>query len=123
MVGRHHAHQRGVDGARGGVEATAFPLLAESDPAALSFDSGMFRAPQFVLLTGLWLLLPLCFAAIGWLARPTLGQPATALAASGVAFFAFGMWFVPVVGPISSVAFGVVLLWCALSLWRPLVRR
>lgn len=101
----------------GGVEATTFPLLARSAPESLDFSSGLFRSPLFVAITGPWLLFPLCLAAIGWKVRAEAERLGTALAATGVAFFALGMWFVPVVGPLSSVALGAVLLWWAATLW------
>lgn len=95
----------------GGVEATAFPLLAASSPESLSFDGGLFRSPLFVAITGPWLLLPLCLSAVGWRATAFDQRARTAIAASGLAFFVFGMWFVPIVGPLSTVVFGAVLLW------------
>lgn len=102
----------------GGVEATTFPLLASSSPEVLNFDGGLFRSPLFVAITGPWLLLPLCLSAVGWRAAVMDQRARTAIAATGVSFFVFGMWFIPFVGPLSSVAFGAVLLWWGALLYR-----
>lgn len=101
------------------LEATVFPYLAHTRPAAIAFDGPIFTAPLSRALLGPWLLFPLVFAALGLLARRAGDQRAagTALAAGGIGFFAFGMWFVPVAGVVSSVAFGAVLWWWAAILW------
>jgi hypothetical protein len=105
--------------ATGALEATVFPLLARTSPGTIAFDGPLFTAPLFRALTGAWLLLPLDLAFLGWLARRAGDHVAAggALAASGVAFFAFGMWFAPVVGPISCVLFGLALMWWGRILW------
>lgn len=106
--------------ATGLVEAAAFPLLAERAPDVLTFDSQLFLSPWFALLSGPWLLLPLCLAAFGALAYRSGAHrnAGAALAVSGVAFFGPGMWFVPVIGPITCVAFGAALVWWAAIVWR-----
>jgi hypothetical protein len=106
--------------AAGLLEATVFPLLAHTQPDAIAFDGPIFTAPLFRALSGPWLLFPFVFAALGalaWRAGDHLGA-GRALAVTGVGFFAFGMWFVPVVGVLSSLALGVVLLWWGVILWR-----
>jgi hypothetical protein len=106
--------------ATGLLEATVFPFLAHAQPEALAFDGPIFTAPLFRTLSGPWLLFPLLFAELGWLARragayPTAGS---ALAITGIGFFALGMWFVPIVGAVSSIALGLALGWWGLILWR-----
>ncbi len=105
--------------ATGALEATVFPLLARTSPDTIAFDGPLLTSPLFRALSGPWLLLPLEFAFFGWLARRVgdYAGPGTALAVTGVAFFAFGMWFVPVLGPISCFAFGGTLVWWGGLLW------
>jgi len=105
--------------ATGSLEATVFPLLARTSPETISYDGPLFTSPLFRALNGPWLLLPLDFAMLGLLARRAgdFVAPGTALAATGVLFFAFGMWFVPLIGPASAVAFGGALLWWGWVLW------
>lgn len=106
--------------AAGLLEATAFPLVARRAPELIAFDGPLFSSSLFRAMTGPWLLFPLCLAALGALAyrsEPYRRAGAT-LALSGVGFFVLGMWFVPIVGPLSSVAFGAALLWWAAILWR-----
>ncbi len=106
--------------AAGALEATALPLLAKEAPQLIDFDGPLFTAPLFRALTGPWLFYPLCLGALGLLAYrdATHRTAGGALSLSSVAFFALGMWFVPVVGPISCVAFGGTLAWWAAILWR-----
>lgn len=106
--------------ATGLVEAATFPILAERAPEVLAFDGELFFSPWFALLSGPWLLLPLCLAAFGVLAYRdgTHRRAGLALAIGGVFFFGPGMWFVPVVGPLSCFVFGAALLWWAAILWR-----
>lgn len=105
--------------AAGAIEATAVPLLARTLPDTIAFDGPLFTSPLFRALTGPWLLLPLDFAFLGLRAR-RLGDHRTAggaLAVTGVLFFVFGMWFVPVAGPISCALFGAALAWWGQILW------
>lgn len=105
--------------AAGAIEATVFPLLARSSPGTIAFDGPLLSSPLFRALTGPWLLLPLAFAFFGLLARRAGNHVAagTSLAITGVLFSVFGMWFVPVLGPVSCVAFGAVLMWWGWIVW------
>lgn len=105
----------------GMAEATLFPVIARHNPGLLDFHNGpIFTSPLFGSMSSLFLLLPIAFAALGALARQDgyHRNAGTALAVSGVAFFALGMWFVPVVGFISCVAFGGVLAWWGVLVWQ-----
>jgi hypothetical protein len=106
--------------AAGLLEAAVFPFLARTQPDAIAFDGPIFTAPLFRALSGPWLLFPLVFAALGWLATRAGDYAAagSALAATGIGFFALGMWFVPFAGVASSVALGGVLCWWGVILWR-----
>ncbi len=105
--------------AAGVLEATVFPLLARTSPDTIAFDGPLVTSNLFRALTGPWLLLPLEFAFFGLLARRAGDHvnAGGALALTGVLFFAFGMWFVPVIGPISCVLFGLALVWWGRILW------
>ncbi len=107
--------------AAGAMEATLFPLVARNRPELIAYDGPLFTSPLFRALTGPWLLFPVCLAALGALVYRvgTQRNAGVALAAGGVSFFAFGMWFVPVVGLLSCEVLGAALLWWAAILFGP----
>lgn len=106
------------------LEVVAFPPVARDAPQLLGdlFDrhGPMFGSPLILALTALAVALPIGFATLG-VAATRCGihaRAGAALVTGTVAFEAFAVGFVPVLGPLSAVAFGAVLAWWGVLLWR-----
>jgi hypothetical protein len=109
-----------VTAGTGLLEAAVFPEIARRTPDALDFNGPIFTDPVFRALATPWMLFPAGFIALGVLAYRdgAFGRAGAALAAAALGFMLFGMWFVPVVGPVSGVVFGAVLVWWGGLVWR-----
>jgi hypothetical protein len=106
------------------LELVAFPPVARDAPQLLAdlFDvhGPLFGTPLALALTALAGGLPAGFVVLG-LAAARCGIQAragVALTAGTMAFEVFAVGFVPVLGVVSAVAFGAVLAWWGLLLWR-----
>lgn len=106
------------------LELVAFPPIARDAPELLGdlFDrhGPLFGSPLALALSALAVGLPAGFVVLG-LAAARCGihtRAGVALAASTVAFEALAVGFVPILGPLSAVAFGAVLSWWGWLLWR-----
>ena len=113
-----------VTAGTGMLESTVFPEVARRSPELVDFNGPIFTDPLFRALSGPWMLFPAGFIALGVLAYRdgAFRRAGAALAVSALAFMAFGMWFVPWVGPASGVAFGAVLVWWGALLWSAVTR-
>ncbi len=102
------------------VEAFAFPVLADRAPDTLELDGPIFASWTFRLVAPLGGGFLLGLVLLGWvLARARVWPAAGAtLAASTVAFTLFGGMFVPVLGPLSTIAMATSAGWLGLLLWR-----
>jgi len=103
------------------MEAIVFPALASSDPTLLALSGPLLTSPILVALGILALGWPIGLALLGLAAarsRVFPRAPGVLLALSGPLFLALEGPFVPVLGLLSAVAFGVAQLWWALLLWR-----
>jgi hypothetical protein len=103
------------------IEAVVFPILARSAPDLLALNGPLLRSPSFITIGALAACWPLGLALLG-LAALKSGLfpkvPAMLLTLSGPLFLALEGPFVPLLGVLSAVAFGVAQLW-----WAVLLRR
>lgn len=102
------------------VEAFTFTLLARHAPDTLELDGPIFASWMFRLVASLGGGFLVGLAMLGWaLARmriwPSAGR---ALAITTVAFSVFAGAFVPVAGPVSTIAIAAAAAWVGLLLWR-----
>ena len=101
------------------VEAFVFPVLAREDPALLEIDGPLLGSLAIRAVGGLALLWFVGLALVG-VATERAGVltrgAGWALAAGAVAFAAFEGPFVPVLGPLSVVAFAAAQAWFGVSL-------
>lgn len=103
------------------IEATTFPVLARSAPTMLALDGPLLTSPLLIAMGVLALGWPLGLAMIGLASvrsRVFPRAPGVVLAVSGPLFLALAGPFVPVLGLLSAVLFGVAQLWWAMLLWR-----
>jgi hypothetical protein len=103
------------------IEAVTFPLLAEHAPQLLSLDGPLSRSVLLIVVAALSLGWPLGLSLVGAAAARAAVFPRYAglmLVIAGLAFVGLNVPFVPVVGPLSAVAFGLVQIYWARLLWR-----
>lgn len=103
------------------TEATVFPLLADHAPALLAVDGPLLTSPTFIVLGVLALGWPLGLSLLGLAAarsdvRST--SPGYLLAVSGPLFLALAGPFLPIVGVLSTMVFGIAQVWWGLLLWQ-----
>ena len=100
-------------------EAFLLPVVARHDPALLAWDGPIIASWGFRLsaLAGLWLvgmvMLGFALSRSGVIPRAA----ALTLAVSAAAFALLEGPFVPVVGPLSTVAFAAGYVWVGAALW------
>jgi len=102
------------------VETFTFTLLARHAPETLELDGPIFASWTFRLVASLGGGFLVGLVMLGWaLARmgiwPSAGR---ALAITSAAFTVFAGAFVPVAGPLSTVAVAAAAAWVGLLLWR-----
>jgi len=103
------------------IEAIVFPVLADRAPTLLAIDGPLLGSPLFIgagILAFGW---PLGLALLGLAAATSRvfdRSPGILLAVSGPLFLGLEGPFVPVVGALSAVLFGVAQMWWGLLLWR-----
>lgn len=103
------------------IEALVFPVLASSAPTLLALDGPLLTSPLLIAVGVLALGWPLGLALLGLAAarsRVFPRAPGLLLALSGPLFLALEGPFVPVLGLVSAVVFGVAQLWWAVLLWH-----
>jgi hypothetical protein len=95
------------------IEATVFPEIARRVPEVIDFDGPIFGSVWLRALGSFAGGFQLGLAALGLLAyrEGTHRRAAVALIVGPVGFLALGLWFVPYVGPASTVAFGASMCW------------
>jgi len=95
------------------MEAVVFPLIAARMPEVIAFDGPIIGSMWLRLGGSLAGGLELGLVAIGVLAyrEGTHRNAGLALIAGPLGFLTLGLWFVPYVGPLSTVAFGASIGW------------
>jgi hypothetical protein len=102
------------------VEAFAFPVLADEDPALLDIDGPLLGSVTFRAVGGLALLWFVGLALVGFAVERARVLPRGAgalLAVAAVAFAAFEGPFVPVLGQLSVVVFAAAYGWVGWALF------
>lgn len=102
------------------VEAFTFTLLARHAPETLELDGPIFASWPFRLVASFGGGFLVGLVMLGWaLAKLQIWpSPGRALAVTAIAFTVFAGAFVPVVGPLSTVAIAAAAAWVGLLLWR-----
>lgn len=103
------------------IEAITFPMLAEHAPALLSLDGPLSKSVLLIVVGVLSLGWALGLSLVGAAAARAAVFPRRAglmLVVAGLAFVGLNVPFVPVVGPLSAVAFGLAQIYWARLLWH-----
>jgi hypothetical protein len=102
------------------AEAFLLPVIAADTPEAFGWDGPVVASWAVRATTGLALLWLVGFFLLGlalWRSSVVPRGAAATLAASALAFTLFAGPFVPVLGPLSTLAFAAGYVWVSAALW------
>jgi hypothetical protein len=102
------------------MEAVMFPLVASRAPDLIAFDGPVIGSWWLRAGGSLAGGLEFGLMALGLMAyrEGTHRGAGAALVVGPLSYVALGVWFVPYLGPLSTVMFGAVVVWWGVIVWR-----